>query len=119
MESVTARGIELELKARLAGGLAAYGSYTFQRATSRGSGAPLTNSPEHIAKLGLSHPLRWGLTASTDLLYETSRLTVQDTRTDPYFLANATLTFEPKGSPLRLQFQVRNLFNTRYALPGG
>ncbi len=118
MESATARGVELELKARLAGGLAAYGSYSFQRATSR-SGATLTNSPEHIAKLGLSHPLRWGLTASADLLYETSRATVQDTRTDPYILANATLAFEPAGSPLRLQVQARNLLNTSYALPGG
>ncbi len=119
MESATARGVELELKARLAGGLDAYGSYCFQRAKNSRSGATLTNSPEHIAKLGVSHPLRWGLFASVDLLYETSRLTVQDTRTDPYFLANATLTFEPKGSPLRLQFQVHNLFNTSYALPGG
>jgi outer membrane receptor protein involved in Fe transport len=118
-ETATARGVELELKARLAGGLDAYGSYSFQRAKNSRSGATLTNSPEHIAKLGVSHPLRWGLFASVDLLYETSRLTVQDTRTDPYFLANATLTFEPKGSPLRLQFQVHNLFNTSYALPGG
>ncbi len=119
LESATARGVELELKARLAGGLDAYGSYGFQRATSSRSGATLTNSPEHIAKLGVSHPLRWGLTASTNLRYESSRATVQNTRTDPYLLANVTLTFEPAGSPLRLQVQARNLFNTNYALPGG
>jgi outer membrane receptor protein involved in Fe transport len=119
IQSVTARGVELDLRARFAGGLGAYGSYSFQHARDGRSGEPLTNSPEQVVKLGLSHPLGRGLSASADLIYETSRLTVQDTRTDPYFLTNATVTFDPAGAPLRLQFQVRNLFNTSYALPGG
>ncbi len=116
---VTARGAEIELKARFAGGFAGTGSYSFQHARNDDSGDPLTNSPEHIFKLGLSHPLGRGLTAATDLVYETSRITVQDTRTDAYFLANMTVTFEPPGAPIRLQLQARNLFNKNYSLPGG
>ena len=119
LESVTARGAEIELKARLAGGLSGYGSYSLQHARADRSGDTLTNSPEHIIKFGLSYPLRRGLIASADLLYETSRLTVQDTRTDAYVLANATVTFEPAGTPLRFQVQIRNLFNSNYSLPGG
>jgi iron complex outermembrane receptor protein len=102
IQSATARGVELELKARFAGGLGAYGTYAFQRARDGLSGEPLTNSPEHVVKVGLSHPLRWGLTASADMVYETGRL-----------------TFDPAGAPIKLQLQVRNLFNSRYALPGG
>jgi outer membrane receptor protein involved in Fe transport len=112
-----ARGAELGFTARFAGGLSGYASYAYQKAKDRG--AELTNSPDQAFKLGVSCPLIGPLRISGELLYETGRLTVQDTRTASYLLSNLTLSADPGQIPVRVLAQVRNLFDVDYGTPGG
>jgi outer membrane receptor protein involved in Fe transport len=114
-----ARGAELGFTARFAGGLSGYASYAYQKAKDDRSGADLTNSPDQAFKLGVSCPLIGPLRLSGELLYETGRLTVQDTRTASYLLSNLTLTADPGQIPVRVLAQVRNLFDVDYGTPGG
>jgi iron complex outermembrane receptor protein len=114
-----ARGAELGLTARFTGGLSGYASYAYQKAEDDRSGTELTNSPDQAFKLGVSCPLIGPLRLSGELLYETGRLTVQDTRTRSYLLSNLTLSADPGGIPVRVLAQVRNLFDVDYGTPGG
>jgi iron complex outermembrane receptor protein len=114
-----ARGAELGLTARFAGGVSGYASYAYQQAKDDRSGADLTNSPDQAFKLGASCPLIGPLRISGELLYETGRLTVQDSRTGSYFLSNLTLSADPGRIPVRVLAQVRNLFDADYGTPGG
>jgi iron complex outermembrane receptor protein len=114
-----ARGAELGLTARFAGGVSGYASYAYQKAKDDRSGAELTNSPDQAFKLGVSCPLVGPLRISGELLYETGRLTVQDTRTGSYLLSNLTLSADPGQIPVRVLAQVRNLFDADYRMPGG
>ena len=61
-----------------------------------------------------------------ELRYESGRRTVYDTRTDPFLLANVTLTATPRvlqrspaTEPLTLALRISNLFDASYATPGG
>jgi iron complex outermembrane receptor protein len=114
-----ARGAEMELTARFAGGLTAYASYAYQKSRDQRSSRELTNSPRSSAKLGVSAPVFGPLRASVDLLYESDRLTVQDSRTRDYLLSNLTLSIEPGRSPVRMLVQFRNLLDRQYSTPGG
>jgi outer membrane receptor for ferrienterochelin and colicins len=114
-----ARGAELGFTARFAGGLSGYASYAYQKAKDGPGGAELTNSPDQAFKLGASCPLFGPLYLSGDLLYETGRRTVQDSRTGSYFLSNLTLSADAARIPVRVLAQVRNLFDVKYGTPGG
>jgi iron complex outermembrane receptor protein len=109
----------MELTARFAGGLTAYASYAYQKSRDQRSSRELTNSPRSSAKLGVSAPVFGPLRASVDLLYESDRLTVQDSRTRDYLLSNLTLSIEPGRSPVRMLVQFRNLLDRQYSTPGG
>jgi outer membrane receptor protein involved in Fe transport len=114
-----ARGAELGFTARFAGGLSGYASYAYQRAKDGPGGAELTNSPDQSFKVGASCPLFGPLHLSGELLYETGRRTVQDSRTGSYFLSNLTLSADAGRIPVRVLAQVRNLFDVDYGTPGG
>jgi len=114
-----ARGAELGFTARFAGGLSGYASYAYQKAKDGPGGAELTNSPDQAVKLGASCPLFGPLHLSGELLYETGRRTVQDSRTSSYFLSNLTLSADAGRIPVRVLAQVRNLFDVNYGTPGG
>jgi iron complex outermembrane receptor protein len=116
---VDARGLELELKTKLKNGLWSYGSYTFQTARDAGTGMILTNSPRHILKLGFSYPVINYLYAAAEMQYETDRITLTGTKTDPYFITNLTLSSKQLFDHMRVSFLVRNLFDTNYATPSG
>ena len=112
-----ARGAELGLTARFAGGLSGHASYAYQKANDGRNRAELTNSPDQAFKLGLSCPLVGPLRISGELLYETGRLTVRDTRTSSYFLSNLTLSAAAGGLPVRSSLSPHLLTSRR--LPGG
>jgi iron complex outermembrane receptor protein len=114
-----ARGAELGFTARFAGGLSGYASYAYQKAKDGPGGAELTNSPDQSFKVGASCPLFGPLHLSGELLYETGRRTVQDSRTASYFLSNLTLSADAGRIPVRVLAQVRNLFDVDYGTPGG
>ncbi len=119
VSKVEANGLELEFNARLNMGLRGYASYTYQHAENADSEEKLTNSPSHIAKLGLIYPVLEQFYAAIQLQYETERITVYETETDPYLLTNIHLSTAPLFGHLKLSFLVRNLFDVDYRLPGG
>ena len=119
VSAALARGAEAGITARFAGGVSGYASYAYQKSKDDRSGSELTNSPDQAFKLGLSSPLVGPLRLSGELLYETGRLTVRDTRTTSYFLTNLTLSADPGVLPVRILAQVRNVFDVQYGTPGG
>jgi outer membrane receptor for ferrienterochelin and colicins len=122
-------GVECELTARLRSGLTGYVSYSHQITTDVETGLTLTNSPTDLVKAGVSYAPVDFVQAAFDAGYETGRLTVQGTATDPFFLANVRLAVHmPSGGTanlpgwlerLQLSLLVRNVFDVKYATPGG
>jgi iron complex outermembrane receptor protein len=116
---VKAHGIEWELKARLQDGLSGYAHAAIQKAEDGTTGVPLTNSPEILFGAGLTLPVWHQTSVAMEFFGETERTTVYGTRTPPFLSANFNLSgFEPLPHT-RLSFKIRNLFNSRYRLPGG
>jgi iron complex outermembrane receptor protein len=118
VSKVKAKGIELGLNARLKMGLWGYVNYIFQNAEDAELKEELTNSPSHIMKIGFSCPVMKYLYVAAELLCETERITVHETTTDPYLLANVHLSTKPLFNHLKLSLLGRNLFDTNYRLPG-
>jgi outer membrane receptor protein involved in Fe transport len=122
--SYRARGAELGLEARLGGGVLGYGKLTYQHASDETTGGELTNSPSFLAKAGISAPLGQELGGALEGRFESSRLTVYDTRTEAYALGNLHLWLAPRvgGSTadrLQLSLRINNFLNALYATPGG
>jgi iron complex outermembrane receptor protein len=114
-----AQGIELELRATR-GFITSYASYSHQEAKDA-DGAWLTNSPHHLAKAGVVVPLVSYLRCGIEGQYETERLTVYGTETDPFFLTNLNLstTFHSFETQATASVLIKNLFDQPYATPGG
>lgn len=112
------RGVELELVYQPAHGPGGYASATWQRATDKGDGELLSNSPAWLWKGGLSLPLHRYVYGALEGQYQTSRYTLLRTRSAPFALWNLTLTSRHTLEPLRLSLQVKNLFDHRYGTPG-
>lgn len=119
VSGASGRGVDLEIKGRWSSGWTASAGASLQRTVEKASDARLTNSPSEQVKLALSAPLGSAFRLSGSLLYETSRRTVQDTRTDAYWLANTNLSYRPARWPVDVELQVRNLLDESYAYPGG
>lgn len=116
---VNASGLELELNARTKMGLSGYVNYVYQNARDADTEEKLTNSPSHIFKLGLSNPVFWGFRLTTQAVYETHRITVYGTKTDPFLLANLNLSTEPLLDHVKLSLLIKNLLDVEYKTPGG
>jgi len=93
-------------------------SYSFQSAKDADSKEKLTNSPSHIMKLGLMYPVFKHFYATSELRYESERITVYGTRTDPYLATNIHLSTKPLFDHVRFSLLVRNMFDISYELPG-
>jgi outer membrane receptor for ferrienterochelin and colicin len=124
--SVSANGLEISLDARVAKGTRGYLNYTWQRAeeaSGTNQGAPLTNSPAHLLKLGVAATVTPGIALAVEMHYESSRATMSGTRSDPAVLSNANLVWRPQWTGIghRLELSVRglNLLNRQYGYPGG
>ncbi len=113
------RGIELGLNARLASGVLGYASYSFQDCQDPVSGSRLTNSPQHLVKAGVSFPVFRAGFLGVQMLHESERLTVYGTTTKPFFLANLNFVSKPVFERFRASLLMNNLFDVRYAYPGG
>jgi outer membrane receptor for ferrienterochelin and colicins len=122
-------GIEGEFNFSLPGLAHFYSSAGLQSAYESNFNVLLTNSPVLILKSGISFPVFKHFRLSQDALFETGRLTVYDTQTEPFLLMNSQLLFDPQFNDatgmkkqlnrIRIYFRVRNLLNTVYAYPGG
>ncbi|MDA1190387.1 MAG: TonB-dependent receptor [Candidatus Poribacteria bacterium] len=116
---VEANGLEVEATVRLDSGVMAAAAYTWQKATSEDSGDRLTNSPEHVLIARLMVPvLKWGH-AAVQSRYESERITVYESVTEPFFLTDVTLTTRRFAGIARASLKVRNVFDESYATPGG
>jgi len=112
-------GVEVEVGGRV-GPISGRVSYAYQHAWDSEQGGTPLNSPQHVAKLGLSAPLdALRATVSLDIRY----LGARPSRTGvagSYTLANLTLLVRPfawKG--LEISGSVYNLWDTRYGDVGG
>ncbi|HEX6789922.1 MAG TPA: TonB-dependent receptor [Candidatus Krumholzibacteria bacterium] len=119
LTSARARGAEFELRGAVAS-IGGYASYSRQEAEDD-QGNWLTNSPRHLAKLGVVMPVWSQLRFGVESQYETGRLTVYGTETDSFVLVNLNLTtaLHPLGTRTTASLLVRNLFDESYGTPGG
>ena len=113
------QGIELGLNARLQSGVLGYANYSLQKCEDPVSGSRLTNSPQHLVKAGVSFPVFRAGFLGLQMLHESERLTVYETTTKPFFLANLNFVSKPLLERFRASFLINNLFDVRYAFPGG
>jgi iron complex outermembrane receptor protein len=115
-----ARGLEVQLEARRAGGGQAHARYALQRAEAEDTGKRLTNSPAHQLRLGGGSPLGRYVTAAIQLSAESGRQTLRQSRTNAFWQTDLHLACRPpQRSRLRASLLARNLFNAKYAVPGG
>lgn len=116
---VNARGIEFALNARLRGGHSGYLAYALQHAHDGQTQEDLSNSPQHLVRVGVAAALPSDFVAAADVSYDHDRLTVQNTSTDGFVLANVSLRTGALLNHFRFSLAARNIFNARYQLPGG
>jgi outer membrane receptor for ferrienterochelin and colicins len=128
--SARSRGLEAGLTGRFGARANGYANYTLQR-TINESGERLTNSPKHLVKLGGGVTATPWLRPALQVRYESGRRTVYDTWTSDFALADvyvalmpALLRRRPRGAsvasePFEVTLRVNNLFDARYATPGG
>ncbi len=116
---VSARGLEAQVEATH-NEYQARISYTFQQTRDQITGAALSNSPKHLAKLNFIAPVKPGrLFAGVEALYTARRTTTRGEPVGGFAVVNLT-AFAPRlARNLDLSFSVFNLFDRRYADPCG
>lgn len=119
IDKALAQGVELTFEKVWSGGAKLRAGASWQRTEDAASGALLANSPQRLAKLNLSLPLlRGAWRAGLEAQYVGPRTTLQS-RIGGYWLANATLFSARLAPGLELSAGLYNLFDHRYADPGG
>lgn len=114
----TGKGIELEAEKIWPGGTRLRGSYTWQLATDGSTGAQLTNSPTHLAKLNLAVPVwndLWLLGLETQVTSE--RTTVAGDKVSGVGVTNLVLSSTKLAKGLEISTGLYNLFDRRYFDP--
>ena len=130
LQAARAQGLEVTLDVRPASRFRGYLNYSIGRAVDDDTGDQLTNSPDHLFKLGLAAEATPRISPAVELRYESGRRTVVGTRTEPFIIANLNLLTRPfgrTGTPggiglldgFDLALRVTNLFDKRYTYPAG
>lgn len=119
-----ALGIELEANVRLSKRMKLYGNYGLQYSYTNSTSEELSNSPRHLLKFGGSVGFLKHFRIASDMQYQSSRITVYDEVSDPFFLVNANLSFAPQSNStflnrFLLNLRVRNILNSSYGYPAG
>ena len=114
---VTANGIEGELNYKFNSG-SSYFRYSYQKAQDKFNNR-ITNSPEHLLKLGLNSNLIGPIYGSIEFNYETKRKTIYNKFTEPIFIANINLYTNKILDYFTVSVSVNNLFNSTIKHPGG
>ena len=119
LDATTARGAGIEAEARVTDRVNFHGSYQFQQARLRGSEAPLSNSPRHLGRAGLTHRTLGGqLTSSTELLVVGRRLALDGTAGAAFALWNASIAAPRLLPHVTVQLDLRNILDHEYGDPG-
>jgi iron complex outermembrane receptor protein len=119
VDETEALGLELETNIRLKNGLRSYFNYATQHTDDENTHQRLSNSPQHIFKSGISYTFPYHIIGAVECYYETERITVFETTTRPYALTNFHCSTVQFADHLKLALLVRNVFDVRYANPGG
>lgn len=118
-DPVNAKGGEVELEGTWDGGLRGRLSYSYQRTADAKTGVPLTNSPNHLAKLNMVWPVvQDRLFLGVEEQYMSSRTTRTGNQTGASYLSNATLSCRTPLRGLEFSLSAYNLFDSRYSDPG-
>jgi outer membrane receptor for ferrienterochelin and colicins len=114
------RGVEFELEAKRASGLAARASYAFSNARdSNDHSVPLADSPLHQAKLNATLPIVRRGFAGVELLSFSAQQTFRGTTVPASFLCNVTLSSNPLWHHWEFSASSYNVLNHRLFTPMG
>lgn len=117
--TVRARGLELEADYVDPSGWRARASWARQR-THDGAGDEIGNSPTSLTKLHASVPIApWSARVGVEWLRMGERMTLAGDRLPDHAVTNVTMQFAPAGSRVSWAASVYNVFDRRYADPGG
>jgi outer membrane receptor for ferrienterochelin and colicins len=118
--AATARGVEVELRARLGWGVEGRASYTLQRVTDDRTDKSLSNAPTHLAKLNVIVPVyRDLLYGAIEAQYTGQRRTLAGNTLDDFVVVNLTLFSHNLVKGVSVSASVYNLLDTHYRDPGG
>ena len=118
VEKLRSHGAEFEVEGK-ARGIEAKASYTFARTENELTRTPLSNAPDHLAKLNFSFPIvPRRVFTGFDLQYTSSRMTLNGALSPGFVTSNLTLFGKKLYKGAGLSFSAYNLFNKRYGDPG-
>lgn len=117
LDRARARGFEAGYERVWKDGAHLRSSYSWQLANDDSSGAILVNAPRQLAKLNLGVPLAQAY-LGLEAQYVARRATLQS-ELGGYTLVNANLWSAQWFRQAGLSLGIYNLFNHRYAIPGG
>lgn len=112
-------GVEFELSAIRASGLAARASYTFADARDLVQHSPLANSPSHLAKLDGTLPLAGRGFLATELLFSSAQVGYGGNPIPSSILTNLTLSSKRFQNTWEFSASCYNLFNQSWSSPAG
>jgi outer membrane receptor for ferrienterochelin and colicin len=119
LKKVRGRGVEAELNITLNNGLKGYVNYNLQNSKNVAADERISNSPAHTLKMGLIVPVFKHFFTSLETFYESGRITLNRTGTEPYLLTNLHISSRKLFNHFRFSFQVKNLLDKEYRTPGG
>lgn len=117
--NIRAIGLEFGVNTHTKEDVNYYFNYSLQSTKNLETDEKLTNSPEHLINFGVNFPFLGYFYTGLELQWETERLTVYSTKTDPHLLSNLNIKTKPLFKSLTISFLVRNLFDATYTYPGG
>jgi outer membrane receptor for ferrienterochelin and colicins len=120
IEDVEAKGVELEINRKWESGLEGRASYSIQDTKDVKTGERLINSPNHLAKLGITVPfIKERLFLGVEEQYMSQRKTLAGTAADSFFITNMTLSSQKLLKGMNISGSVYNLFGENYGDPVG
>jgi len=118
-DSVTARGVELEVQGELPGRIHTRVGQVFQRAGRDGSTLVLSNSPRTLSTLVLDAPVpRTDLVVAFNGYFVGERRRQGQSPVDSAFVGNLSVTRQASRGGLGLGLTIYNVFDAAYADPG-
>ncbi len=119
VESISAKGIELELEREWSTGLRGRVSYTFTDIRNEDTHSGLTNSPKHLAHFNLIMPIaNESVFAAIDVRSMSKRRTLSGDYASSVLVPNLTISTRKLPKRLELSASLYNLFDTKYGDPG-
>ena len=117
--NVSTNGFEVDLNYYPFDNIKTFFRYSYQYAIDNELKLNLSNSPKHLLRAGIIFPMLNTFYCATELFYESSRLTVYDTKTRDFLLMNLSFSTKTFMDYFKASLSIKNLFNITYKNPGG